>query len=363
MAITDLHISGYRSVRDLRLRPGKLVVLAGPNGCGKTNIYRAITWLSEAAKGRLARAVVDEGGMPSVHWAGERTKGPVRVTISARIDEFEYSIACGLPIPGKTMFNLDPDIKEERLWFHGARGRTSLLERNAGTMRARDENGMWVSFPLALSNAESAISELREPQRFPVVAALRQEMLNWRFYHQFRTDREAPLRHPRPGCRTPVLDHDGHDLAAALQTIREIGDRPALEQAVERAFPGQTLDIISHDHGLSLEMRDPSFQRPFAAPELSDGTLQYLCLLAALLSPRPPAMLALNEPESSLHPDLIEPLAYLIVQAAERSQVWVTTHAIALSQAIERISGVAPVYLSKVRGETCIASNQRESIN
>ena len=46
----------------------------------------------------------------------------------------------------------------------------------------------------------------------------------------------------------------------------------------------------------------------FTAGELSDGTLRYLCLLAVLLSPRPPELLALNEPETSIHADLLEPL-------------------------------------------------------
>ena len=71
----------------------------------------------------------------------------------------------------------------------------------------------------------------------------------------------------------------------------------------------------------------PGLNRPMGAGELSDGTLRYLCLMAALLSPRPPPFLALNEPEMSLHPDLLGPLSRLIVEAAKNSQIWVTTHA------------------------------------
>jgi predicted ATPase len=98
----------------------------------------------------------------------------------------------------------------------------------------------------------------------------------------------------------------------------------------------------------------PGFNRPFEAQELSDGTLRYLCLLAALLSPRPPSVLALNEPETSIHPDLIEPMADLIVAASRRSQLWVTTHSQALADHIKRASGVAPIRLEKVGGKTLI---------
>ena len=62
----------------------------------------------------------------------------------------------------------------------------------------------------------------------------------------------------------------------------------------------------------------PGILRPLEARELSDGTLRYLCLIAALLSPRPATLLALNEPEMSLHPELMQPLAELIVLASPR---------------------------------------------
>jgi predicted ATPase len=366
MPIKQLNISGYRSVRDLSLRLGGINVLVGPNGCGKTNIYRALSWLSAAAQGTLARCVVAEGGMPSALWAGPRTKGPVRLSIRVKIDSFSYELSCGLPqVVGKTQFLLDPEVKQEHVYFHEKGRKTTLLERSAGTVRARDDDGAWAVFPLALSPSESALSELREPHRFPVLSMLRQQILDWRFYHQFRTDQDSPLRRPHAGCRTPVLDHEGRHLAAALQTILEIGDRPALSRAVDHAFPGATLKIEgpasdqSQPH-LTLGLQDPDFQRPFQVAELSDGTLQYLCLVAALLSPRPPSLIALNEPETSIHPDLIEPLAHLIIKAAEKSQVWVTTHSTALAAYIQQVSGTKPIALQKFRGETKVQSAEDE---
>jgi predicted ATPase len=236
-----------------------------------------------------------------------------------------------------------------------------LLERDAGTVRARDESGAWVVFPFAVSPSETALGELREPHRFPVLSAIRQELMEWRFYHHFRTDLNSPLRWPRPGCQTPVLDHQGHDLAAALATIDEIGNRPELARSIDRAFPGCTLEIRgpSREHpadGFSFALKDPNFQRSLGAGELSDGTLHYLCLVAALMSPRPPNMLVLNEPETSIYPQLLEPLACLIAQASENSQVWLTTHSQTLAESLHRICGIEPIALCKTNGATQVKS-------
>jgi predicted ATPase len=207
---------------------------------------------------------------------------------------------------------------------------------------------------MALSDSESVLSGLREPHRFPQISALRQEILGWRFYHSFRTDIDSPLRQPQTGVRTPVLNHDGSDLAPALQTIIEIGDGPALAEGIDRAFPGSSLAIRTGETRFSLFLQMPGFHRSFSALELSDGTLRYLCLLAALLSPRPPAVLALNEPETSLHPDLMEPLARLILRASRDTQLWITTHSEHLAALIGEQTGAEPVRLEKVDGETRI---------
>jgi len=82
--------------------------------------------------------------------------------------------------------------------------------------------------------------------------------------------------------------------------------------------------------------------RPLAIHELSDGTMAYLCLVAALLSYRLPGFIALNEPETSLHADLIRPLARLIATASGQIRVWVVTHSRALADALEAEAGATP---------------------
>jgi len=99
----------------------------------------------------------------------------------------------------------------------------------------------------------------------------------------------------------------------------------------------------------------PGLLRPLDARELSDGQLRFLCLCAALLSPRPPSLMALNEPETSLHPDLIDALARLIVRASKDTQLWITTHSGPLADRIEQHSGLSRVRLCMANGETLIA--------
>ncbi|NPC70220.1 AAA family ATPase [Corallococcus exiguus] len=360
MALTRLDIAGYRSVRQLHLELGPVTVVVGPNGSGKTNLYRALYLLAAAAEGRLARTLADEGGTSSVMWAGPRDpKKPARMRVTVDLDDLTYELQCGVvpTSPPQTMFTLDPEVKEEHLWAHAGGRRLVLMERKDRTAFIRDADGKRITFPAELWGAESVMDQLAEPHRFPRLGEVQRTLSAWRFYHHFRTDPDALPRHPQVGVRTPVLASDGRDLAAALQTLWEIGDDRALAQGIDDAFPGSRLEIRAEDGRFSLFLHMPGLSRPMSAPELSDGTLRYLCLLAALLSPRPPPFLALNEPETSLHPDLLEPLGRLIVRASEYSQVWVTTHAESLATVIADKTGTSPVHLEKQQGATTVRRN------
>jgi predicted ATPase len=151
-----------------------------------------------------------------------------------------------------------------------------------------------------------------------------------------------------------VLGHEGADLAAALQTIREIGDAQALDAAVDDAFPGARIEVDVADGWFEVLMHQHGLLRPLRAAELSDGTLRYLLWIAALLSPRPPQLLVLNEPETSLHPDLLPALGRLIGQAARHSQVFVVSHANRLIAALEEQQAQS-LLLEKDFGQTQVA--------
>ena len=360
MPIRQLTVSGYRSIQDLRLSLNDLNLIVGPNGCGKSNLYQSMFLLAQAANGRLANALASEGGMPSVLWAGERKRGPVRMLLGVATAELHYELGCGLPVPSQTAFGLDPEIKEEMIWTPLNEGkRAYLLERKGPTAWVRDLEGRRVKYPYMMSTSETALSQVREPHLYPELSALRAEMNEWRFYHHFPTGPDAPARNPQPGVRTPVLGHDGSDLAAALQTILEIGDRESLYRAVSEAISHAALQIDIDSHcRMIVELRVPGIKRPLQAREFSDGTLRYLYLVAALLSPRPPQLIALNEPEMSLHPDVINQLARLIVDASKRSQLWVVTRSERLAELVEQQSAASPIRLHLVDGKTRIVGRE-----
>lgn len=354
MPIRSLLVRGYRSVQRVLLPLAQVNVLVGPNGCGKSNLYRSLYLLNRAAEGQLARTLAAEGGMPSCLWAGEvAKKTPRRVTIEVRFDQWMYRFACGLSNPMQdSAFALDPIVRVEELQFLGGTRPATLFKRTNGFAELRDEAGQRVRFPLELSDSESILSELREPHRFPELSALRSVLQVWRFYHQFRTDADSPLRRPQVGVRTPILSHDGSDLAAALQTIQEIGGRDELRSAVRDGLSGAVLDIKSTGAAMDVHLQNEGIRRSFAASELSDGTLKYLCLLAALSSPRPPTLLAINEPDANLHPRLFEPLARMMAVAARHSQLWITTHSTELADQLRRHAGAKLLELEMIEGAT-----------
>lgn len=364
--IRRFRVRNYRSLRDVEIEPGSLTVVTGTNGAGKSNLYRALTLASAAARGTFAPTMVEDGGMPSALWAGEWRKDEIRrLLVEVECDEWRYRLACGLPIPGGVAFKeqagqaysnapafqLDPQVKEEQLEALDGMRATPLMDRNGPSAWMRAKGGSKTTYPVALEPQEAALSQLREPHLYPEIAAVQRAVANWRFYHHFRTDAGSPIRSSQIGTRTPVLAADGRDLAAAFQTIVEVGDRDGLSMAVNQAFPGARLRV-EFDRGLfETILFQPGFQRGFAARELSDGTLRYLCLIAALLSPRPPPLLVLNEPDQSLHPDLTAPLSDLILHAAATTQVWVITHSPALARRLTQ-AGAASFDLRLEAGAT-----------
>ncbi|MDR3613308.1 MAG: AAA family ATPase [Candidatus Obscuribacterales bacterium] len=358
MALKDFKISGYRSIRDVWLKLKQINMIVGPNGSGKSNLYRALYLTSCAAAGRLASSIVEEGGMESILWAGARSRKEMehapRVRFSIRVNDYEYNLALGRADDIRPpFFHDDPLIKVEDLFRIKNGHRTTLLRRRNLRISAKDAKGNDSEYTLRMSDNESVLSGLREPLTYPELTMFRQEFLDWRFYHHFRTDQESPLRRPQRSLMTPIMAHNGKDLVPALATIIYSSNPTKFLNALEEAFPGAEVSIQTKGPAsATLKMKFPGVSKIFDTSELSDGTLQYLCLLAALLSERPPAFLAINEPETSLHPRLYEPLARLIVNASHQSQLWITTHSQELADHVLDMTGYSPLELEKIDGET-----------
>ena len=320
----------------------------------------------------MIASLAAEGGLSSTLWAGpekfsrEMISGdrPVQGTVrsnpvSLRLgfsgEDFGYAIDMGLPEPMHP-FQLDPEIKAESMWTGEMLGRSNVFaERRGPAVKLRSAgSGEWRRALGDLLAFDSMITHCADPVDGLELLLMRERMRNWRFYDNLRTDVDAPAHRPQVMTYTPVLGSDGADLAAAIATIQAIGDAEALSEVVEDAFPGSSAGVSESDGYGVVEMRQPGLLRPLSAKELSDGTLRYLLLTAALLSPRPPEIMILNEPEASLHPSLLDALARLLVRASRHTQIIVVSHSERLIGGLRQERAVHEITLSKRLGETQI---------
>jgi predicted ATPase len=373
--ISTVAVQGYRSLRDLVLPLGQLSVITGANGSGKSSVYRSLRLLADVAQNAVIGSLAREGGLPSTFWAGPETiarsvrqgthaieglakKNVASLKLGFGGDLYGYSIDLGYPppLPPATMFELDPRVKRECIW-HGP------VYRKASAMVDRRNNFVWlattrdeepVMLTQHLADTDSMLASVADPQRAPEMLAVREAIRGWRFYDHFRTDSESPARVAQVGTFTPVLHHDGSNLAAALQTILEIRSDGALATTLEDAFPGSRLYVEVQNGRFELQLQQHGLLRPLSAAELSDGTLRYLLWTAALLTPRPPQLMVLNEPETSLHPDLLPALARLILAAAANTQIIVVSHASVLITSLEAAPICMRLHLQKEFGETTL---------
>jgi predicted ATPase len=369
LAVIGFFAEGYRSLQRINLPVDQLNVFAGANGVGKTNLYRALELLQAAATGELSKRLAAEGGMESALFAGRRSsKKPVRITLRVRLrdtfsddSEYEYEISIGL-VPQKdgatlgAAFVFEPQVKEERLLHHTRKRAYPLLERQNSTLTVLGSDGVKTSLGIDLLASETALANLQDPDRYPELHHVRQALRDWRFYHGFRTDSESFLRRECLAVTSPTLESDGANLAAVFATLAHIrGDTIDLDSVIGDAFPGAVLEVPAPRRTASFGMRFPDYPlRTFDSVELSDGTLRYIALVGALLAYRLPPFIALNEPETSLHPDLLQPLARLIVRASTRTQVWVVTHSEILANALSEESGVRVREVVREDGRTWI---------
>lgn len=352
--IQRLGLSGLLSfppgMKPFELRP--LNVLVGPNGAGKSNVIDAIALLASTPVG-VDRVIQAGGGAHEWMWKGEwrrdlRTavlnaevadhlalRPPLRYCLeffrlSARIRIEEEIIEGTTPVPGhKTPY-----------LYYRYNGGEPLLDavdktKPGGRTLQRIERG-------SIMHNQSILNQRQEPQLYPELTLLGWELQRITIFREWTFGTLSPLRAPqRADDPADRLLPDARNLALILNEIAHRDDR-AFRKDLQRFLPqyeristrilGGTVQLFLHEHGLNM---------PIPSTRISDGTLRFLAILAALHTPDPPPLLCLEEPELGMHPDAVGLLAELLIEASNRMQIVVTTHSDALLSGLgDRVDSV-----------------------
>lgn len=364
MLLRSMSAQNYRSLKSIGMDLAGVNLFIGENGVGKSNLYRALQLIQAAVRGTLAQEIAAEGGMASALWSGHRRneknfriKLNVEVLDEERAITFRYRVEAGLrPPKAAAGFAFEPQIKEEELSIETGSRPVTMMKRAGPGIMVRGADNRMQEYPEKAMTSETAIALLGDAGHYPEIGAFRRMVESWRFFHGFRTDRDAPMRQPCLAVTAPLLDEDGANVAAVFATLEYIrGDTIELNRAIGAAFDGARLNVPEPGEYAEFGLVFPHLPlRVFTPRELSDGQIRFLGLAAALMSYRQPPLIALNEPEASLHPDMLEPLADMIAEAAQASQIWIVTHSEQLAIAVQERCGVRAKRVIRKDGATWI---------
>jgi predicted ATPase len=354
MLIKHLKVSGLLSFgpTGMELDLGKLNVLIGPNGSGKSNLLEVFALL-QAAPTYLPKPLKGMGGVREWLWKGKRA--PQEAMIEAVV---EYP-ANGQPLRhGLSMADhggrfevADEWIENEKavagerkpyFFYRFQRGNPVVHDYQATKRRLRREN---------VKPEESILSQVREPELYPALAWLQQQYEQIRLFRNWSFGPGASLRREQSTHgRADFLVDGGENLPLVLSKIRSRVKADLLD-SLNKLYEGIEDVQLTIEGGNVLLFLEERGGREIPATRLSDGTLRYLCLLAILLHPEPPPLIALEEPELGLHPDVIPHVAELLLRASERTQLVVTTHSRMLVDALTE-DPASVVVCQKEEGES-----------
>lgn len=328
-----IHVHGFRRLADVELKLRPLNVLIGANGCGKTSLLDVFSLLAASAAGQLKSCIKDMGGFdPNLSLqptgTGDKAKlmrfeleravsnyAPLKYDITLRPSGTSYQI----PDESLTQHN-DPSKPNPMKHLESVHGRTRYFDTDENKLKAP----AW-----EYDETESALSQAgkmyQEPERF------RTTLASSTYYHALDVSPRAPVRLPQQMREALLPGKNGEDLVTCLYWMREASpDRfETIEDTLRVGFPGfERLNFPPVASGLlALTWKDKDVKQPFYLHQLSEGTLRFLWLTTLLYSPGLTEVTLLDEPEVSLHPELLSVLADCLREASARTQLIVATHA------------------------------------
>lgn len=324
--VNKIKIGGFRRLRDVEIEMRSLMVLIGANGVGKSSILDAMSLISASAAGKLNKTLSDLGGIVEISTRGQAKA----VTLDAEMDcpgyePLKYRI--GITAKGQGYEISGETLSQSRSGNHG--DPFKHIESHSGDIKYyKIEDGKLVRPDWEHDPLESSLSQV--PKMFKQPEELRRTLSSVTKYHVLDVGSRAPVKLPQQMKPALLPGADGEDLVPFLYNLRE-NDRDrydTIEDSLRTAFPGfETLNFPSAAAGmLSLTWKDNHFRDPIYAHQLSEGTLRFLWLVSLLQSPNLSTVTMIDEPEVSLHPELLSLLADLLREAARRTQIIVSTH-------------------------------------
>ncbi len=326
MDISRLKIDGFRRLHaiDLQVRP--LMVLIGANGVGKTSFLDALSLLSASAAGGLNSKLSELGGIASIATRSGGTKD-VALLVDMKVpghEPLEYQISLA---PKGTGYSISQEVLSQARGFPNP---FKHIDSRAGEIRyyrTDEPRGLvrpdWEHNPL-----ESSLSQV--PKMFREPEELRRILASASLYHVLDVGHRAPVKLPQQMKPATLPGADGSELVPYLYYLRE-GDSARFDAIVDslkaafRYFEALNFPPVAAGM-LAMTWKDKGFPRPFYIHELSEGTLRFLWLAALLQSPGLSTITMIDEPEVSLHPELLSLLADLMREASQRTRLVVATH-------------------------------------
>ncbi|AOY60541.1 AAA family ATPase [Desulfococcus multivorans] len=323
--INRIKIGGFRRLLkvDLPVRP--FMVLIGANGVGKTSFLDALSILSASASSNLNSMLSQFGGIANLLTRGksEDLSFLVDMTVPGH-EPLEYELRLA---PKGTGYSISRELLSQKR--QGFNNPFRHIESSDGDIRyyETEENRLvrpdWEHNPL-----ETSLSQV--PKMFRQPEELRRILATATQYHVLDVGPRAPVKMPQPMKPATLPGPDGGDLVPYLYYLREVDRerfeiiidslRAAFQDFEELSFPPVAAGM------LAMTWKDKQFNKPIYMNELSEGTLRFLWLVSLLQSPNLSTITMIDEPEVSLHPELLSLLADLMREASKRTQLIVATH-------------------------------------
>ncbi|MFA6472952.1 MAG: AAA family ATPase [Candidatus Latescibacterota bacterium] len=324
--IKSIKINGFRKLNNINLEVRPFMVLIGANGVGKTSILDAFSLLSSSASGELNRTLSQLGGIVNLLTRGKTEELSLSIDMEIPGDKnpLKYDLAL---IPKKTGYSISREMLSQKRVGHSDSFR--YVNSFDGDIQYFDiENKHFVQPNWDYNPLETSLSQV--PKMFREPEDLRRILGSVTKYHVLDVGSRAPVKLPQQMKPADLPGADGEDLAPFLYYLRENDNNryEAIEDTLKSAFPSfESLSFPPVAAGmLTMTWKDRHYKKQFFINELSEGTLRFLWLVSLLQSPGLSTITMIDEPEVSLHPELLSILADLMREASHRTQLVVATH-------------------------------------